>query len=142
MALQRRSSLSHASESRSLVDALVSLPESNATGVAVLVDQPSTRSSGPSPIRKKPPAFTPAAKPQAPAPEDSATRRGPGRPRNKRIMTPLTTTMEMGLRERVDAYHERYGATVVDIIDQAVRLGLDVWEGKAIVTYVEEDEQE
>lgn len=48
-------------------------------------------------------------------------------------MRPLTTTIEVGLRARVDEYVAENNAKFVDVIDQALRLALDVWEGKAAI---------
>ncbi|TFH68130.1 hypothetical protein [Cellulomonas sp. HD19AZ1] len=55
-------------------------------------------------------------------------------------MLPFTNQIELNLRARVDDYAARENAKVVDILDQALRLALDVWEGKVVVVDGADDE--
>ena len=53
---------------------------------------------------------------------DLETRRpGPGRPRSKRRMEPFSSKIEIGLRDELDAYSMRYGITITDLLDEALR---------------------
>jgi hypothetical protein len=129
MALERRSSLAHATDSRSLADALVAAPATTPP------EAPAPAPAAVEPRVRRPKAAAPVAEGEpaqtAPAPASQVEyRRGPGRPRNERIMRPLTTTIEIGLRARVDEYVAEHNAKFVDVLDQALRLALDVWEGK------------
>ena len=57
----------------------------------------------------------------------STTRRGPGRPRSRRRMEPFSSKVEIGLRDAVDQYlADRPGLTIVDFLDEAFRLRLDI----------------
>ena len=58
---------------------------------------------------------TKASTPSAPE------RRGPGRPRSKRRMESLATKIDIELRDQVDAYLEKTGGTLVNLIDEALR---------------------
>ena len=81
---------------------------------------------------------TAPAAPAAPTPARSATpprpaatsesalapvpvRRGPGRPRSRKRMEPFSSKLEIGLRDEVDAYVDRYGESYVDLLDRALR---------------------
>jgi hypothetical protein len=48
-------------------------------------------------------------------------RPGPGRPRSKRRMEPFSSKIEIGLRDELDAYSTRYGITITDLLDEALR---------------------
>lgn len=55
-------------------------------------------------------------------PADLEPRRpGPGRPRSKRRMEPFSSKIEIGLRDELDAYSMRYGITITDLLDEALR---------------------
>lgn len=55
--------------------------------------------------------------------------RKPGRPRKKRVMLQLSTSMEKDLRDTVERWRLENNMSVVDLIDEAVReyLGLEPW---------------
>ncbi|MBW0254486.1 MULTISPECIES: hypothetical protein [unclassified Cellulomonas] len=162
---ERRPSLVRAPESRNLVEDLVAThtpaPDSATSppapkaprGQAAVAEPKQERASAAAvPPGLAQPAAVAAAAPAAPkargasrqgAVEEPAApsyRRGPGRPRNERIMRPLTTTIEIGLRARVDAYAQEHNAKFVDVLDQALRLALDVWEGKTAIVEDQDDQ--
>lgn len=48
-------------------------------------------------------------------------RPGPGRPRGKRRMEPFSSKIEISLRDELDAYSTKYGITITDLLDEALR---------------------
>lgn len=48
----------------------------------------------------------------------------PGRPRSERVMLRLATSIEIDLRDRLDAYAAAHRMSIVDIIDEAIRARL------------------
>ena len=52
-------------------------------------------------------------------------RRGPGRPSKKRRMEPLSTNIEIELRDAVDVYTQEHEMTLIDFLDLAIREKLD-----------------
>ncbi len=138
---QRRSSgLKRAVAGTNIVEALVAHPDGPLTPPSVTTSpEPESAPSDASTATDSAGTRTPvrAARAQVtrpvrePVASETYRRSGPGRPRRDRIVRPLTTTIEVGLRERVDAYIESHNATMVDVLDQALRLALDIWEGNA-----------
>jgi hypothetical protein len=71
------------------------------------------------PSAAEPPA--PLSTPAVEAEEAFVRRPGPGRPRSKRRMEPFSSKVEISLRDRLDAYLQQNGMTVVDFLDEAIR---------------------
>ncbi|MGW9159276.1 hypothetical protein [Microbacterium sp. NPDC055665] len=59
----------------------------------------------------------------------SSVRRGPGRPRSRRRMEPLSTKIDIELRDEVDAYLLQHDMTFVDLLDEALRAKLAEFSG-------------
>lgn len=141
MAAERRASLTHTPTRRSLVEDLVARPTPMAeTPASVSPTHPSEEdaSSGAAGAGTTQPTSAPTTAPSSDDASASSTetptqeqqRVGPGRPRNQRVMRPFTTTIEIGLRARIDDYCHQHNATRVDVLDQALREALDAWEGE------------
>lgn len=137
MDTERRATLTHAPSRRSLVEDLVSRPQPSPVTSTVVT--PPHQAGEPAPAHSDAGGSTQAGPAPASAtrfgnvavdPAGDQSRRGPGRPRNDRIMRPFTTTIEIGLRARIDAYCNEHNATRVDVLDQALREALDAWEGR------------
>lgn len=150
MAAERRASLTHAQSRRSLVEDLVSRPQATPVTPTVVTPSPSAGELAPSRASEGESRQGGTTSAASPRPGDAAVdtagdqaryqpRRGPGRPRNDRIMRPFTTTIEIGLRARIDAYCNEHNATRVDVLDQALREALDSWEGRDQVRALEPD---
>ncbi len=80
-------------------------------------------------LAPQPAADSRAAKPDPvaasiPAESSHQLQRGPGRPRGRKRSEPLSTNIEMDLRDRVDDYCYRNNMTLVQFLDEAFRLKL------------------
>lgn len=58
---------------------------------------------------------------EAAQPDLEPRRPGPGRPRGKRRMEPFSSKIEISLRDELDAYSTKYGITITDLLDEALR---------------------
>lgn len=50
---------------------------------------------------------------------------GPGRPRGRRRMEPFSSKIEIGLRDDIDSYLVAHEMTMVDFLDEALRMRLN-----------------
>ena len=103
MALERKSSIRKA-PAADVVEALTSVEKQTAT---VEQEEPP----------QVPADRTESVPPAAPEPQ----RPGPGRPRGKRRMEPFSSKIEISLRDELDAYSTKYGITITDLLDEALR---------------------
>ncbi len=107
MALDRKSSIRKA-PAADVVDVLTSAEKRTVTVEPGEVTQATAANAQ----VEEEPAATTGLEPRRP---------GPGRPRSKRRMEPFSSKIEIGLRDELDAYSMRYGITITDLLDEALR---------------------
>lgn len=103
MALERKSSIRKA-PAADVVDALTSAEKRTEA-----------------PKQEDTPQFATVHTESAPPADLEPQRPGPGRPRGKRRMEPFSSKIEISLRDELDAYAMKYGITITDLLDEALR---------------------
>lgn len=103
MALERKSSIRKA-PAADVVDALTSAEKRTEA-----------------PKQEDTPQFSTVHTESAPPADLEPQRPGPGRPRGKRRMEPFSSKIEISLRDELDAYAMKYGITITDLLDEALR---------------------
>lgn len=73
------------------------------------------------PKQEDAPQFATVHTESAPPADLEPQRPGPGRPRGKRRMEPFSSKIEISLRDELDAYAMKYGITITDLLDEALR---------------------